>query len=147
LRFWDASALVPLCVQEDATAQVRALVAHDPVMTVWLLSRTEIYSAFCRRVREGSLTEAGRRAATAKRDAWLDAAVVVRDALAVASRGERLLRLHVLRAADALQLAAALLVCEPAVEAHDFVTFDGRLAVAAGKEGFSVPLTPITPSG
>ena len=50
----------------------------------------------------------------------------------------RLLRLHPLRAADSLQLAAAL---EWAGSPPDgaFVTFDERLRVAAAREGFSTP--------
>jgi hypothetical protein len=47
----------------------------------------------------------------------------------------RLLRVHTLRAADALQLAAALEWAGAPTDA-DFVTFDDRLREAAVREGF-----------
>ncbi|HSJ25022.1 MAG TPA: hypothetical protein VK929_10160 [Longimicrobiales bacterium] len=49
----------------------------------------------------------------------------------------RLLRTHPLRAADALQLAAAL-AWAPAPAGDVFVTLDERLATAATLEGFTV---------
>ncbi len=50
----------------------------------------------------------------------------------------RLLRLHPLRAADALQLAAAIIACEHQPESLPLVTLDQRLAEAARREGFAV---------
>ena len=145
MRFWDASAIVPLCVREPGTEHVRAILEGDSTTLgfVWILSPTEIYSALCRKHREGALTEAGLEAARAKRDAWLDRSIVVRDVLAVARRADRLLRVHSLRAADSLQLAAAILTCEPDIHEHPFVTFDGRLADAARREGFPTPLRDV----
>jgi predicted nucleic acid-binding protein len=49
----------------------------------------------------------------------------------------RVLRLHPLRAADALQLAAAL-EWSGSPAAGTMVTFDERLATAAAREGFAV---------
>jgi len=51
----------------------------------------------------------------------------------------RLLRVHPLRAADALQLAAAYLVAERRPPTLEFVTFDERVRLAALKEGFLAP--------
>ena len=45
---------------------------------------------------------------------------------------------HPLRAADALQLGAALVVAENRTAPLTFVTFDRRLAEAAEREGFEV---------
>jgi hypothetical protein len=50
----------------------------------------------------------------------------------------RFLRLHPLRAADALQLAAAFLAAERRPSSLEIVTLDERLADAAGKEGFEL---------
>ena len=47
-------------------------------------------------------------------------------------------RSSALRAADALQLAAALVWAKQLPRKRLFVCFDGRLAEAAGKEGFTV---------
>ncbi len=51
---------------------------------------------------------------------------------------QRLLRLHPLRAADSLQLAAALLACEHRPQGWQFVCLDARLSLAAEREGFNV---------
>jgi predicted nucleic acid-binding protein len=50
----------------------------------------------------------------------------------------RLLRVHPLRAADAVQLAAAVIAAEMRPTSLEFVTADRRLADAARKEGFAV---------
>lgn len=52
---------------------------------------------------------------------------------------------HPLRAADSLQLAAAIVVADGAPRALPFVTLDDRLALAADKEGFPV-LVPGSPA-
>ena len=54
----------------------------------------------------------------------------------VRSQAERLLLRHPLRAADALQLAAAMLWVDAEPDGHPLITFDGRLAEAARGEGF-----------
>jgi hypothetical protein len=50
----------------------------------------------------------------------------------------RLLRVHPLRAADALQLAAAYLAAERRPSTLEIVTLDERVRLAAAKEGFIV---------
>jgi hypothetical protein len=51
--------------------------------------------------------------------------------------GRRLVRVHPLRAADALQLAAALVACEGDPSSLVMVTLDARLSEAARKEGLA----------
>jgi len=53
-------------------------------------------------------------------------------------RAIRLLRVHPLRAADALQLAAALVASAENPQTLPFVCSDVRLREAAAKEGFQV---------
>jgi predicted nucleic acid-binding protein len=53
-------------------------------------------------------------------------------------RALRLLRVHDLRAADALQLAAAVLLSADAPESLPFVCLDQRLRDAASREGFAL---------
>ncbi len=48
----------------------------------------------------------------------------------------RFLRVHPLRAADALQLAAAFIAAERRPSSLELITLDDRLAAAARKEGF-----------
>jgi predicted nucleic acid-binding protein len=50
----------------------------------------------------------------------------------------RFLRVHPLRAADALQLAAAFIGAERRPASLEIVTLDDRLATAARREGFNV---------
>jgi len=50
----------------------------------------------------------------------------------------RLLRVHPLRAAGALQLAAAFSAAEQRPSSLEMITVDDRLASAAQKEGFAV---------
>lgn len=56
----------------------------------------------------------------------------------VRRRAIRLLRLHPLRAADALQLAAALTAADEDPQRLDVVSSDDHLSAAARREGFKV---------
>lgn len=138
MRFWDASAIVPLLVFESSTRQMQSLAAADQGMLVWWGSEVECASALARLERDraldaGGVTEAFRRLARLA-SAWheVDPTDAVREAAA------RFLRVHPLRAADALQLAAAFLATERRPAALELVTLDERLAAAAQKEGFVV---------
>lgn len=138
MRFWDTSALVPLCVTEPATAEVRRIATADSSLVVWWTTRVECASAFARRRREGALAasaeQQARRALLALAAEWSE--VLPSDA--VRDRAERLLGVHPLRAADALQLAAALVWSRGATRACSIVSFDERLRAAATSEGFVV---------
>jgi predicted nucleic acid-binding protein len=57
---------------------------------------------------------------------------------AIREAAARFLRVHPLRAADALQLAAAFLAAERRPASLQVVTLDDRLGTAARKEGFAV---------
>jgi predicted nucleic acid-binding protein len=135
MRYWDASAIVPLCVQEDSSARLRALAGAEPIVT-WCLSIVEVKSAIERRARDGSLKPDAREKALAGlrelAEAWTEVATIG----PVRERVLRLLAVHALRAADAVQLAAALVVTEDRPTGHSFVSSDGRLCAAAQREGF-----------
>jgi predicted nucleic acid-binding protein len=138
VRFWDTSAIVPLCVIEPATAAVRALTASDPSLVVWWASRTECMSAFARRRREGHLGGATEQRA---RDLLSELSIAwseIQPSDSLRARAERLVGVHPVRAADAFQLAAALLWTQGDTSGRQFVSFDQRLRQAAAGEGFSV---------
>jgi len=139
VRFWDSSALVPLVVQQRASPTVDAWLEDDAVLVVWSLTPVEVTSALWRLVREGALSDDAALVAEIRVDELLAASHVVIDVEAVRSRARRLLRVHPLRAADGLQLAAALAWAGDHPEAHTLVTLDERLAGAARREGFDVP--------
>jgi predicted nucleic acid-binding protein len=138
LRFWDASAVVPLLLAEGATRAMRALVSEDGQMAVWAMTPLEVLSALWRRRRLAEI-EARAHAAAEQALTHLEAAwSIVADVAQVERRARRLLASHPLRAADAAQLAAALLACDETPEWLPFVTLDERLAEAARREGFAV---------
>jgi len=62
--------------------------------------------------------------------------VVVEPCPELKATAVRMLRMHALRAADALQLAAALIACRYDPSSLAFVTRNDRLALAADREGF-----------
>ena len=138
MQYWDTSAIVPLVVAEPASARVRSWASRDAAIVTWAWTRVEVVSALERRARDGHLVPAQRREALARFGQLFDAWDEVTDLLAVRTRAIQFLARHTLRAADAAQLAAALLVSEDDPASITFVCLDGRLAEAAEREGFSV---------
>ena len=143
MRFWDSSALVSLVVEQRASRAARALYRGDPAVALWALTRTEIASAVQRLRRENVLDDRGVTSAMARLDALVDRATEVTALEAVRERAERALAVHPLRAADAMQLAAALVLSRDRPRKRPFVVTDDRLASAARREGFDV----IVPGG
>jgi predicted nucleic acid-binding protein len=135
--FWDSSALVPLCIRQAGSRQAQLyLRKFDPV--VWWGTYVEVHSAICRLHREHVINEANKHGAIARlrllsrgwREIFPDDQV--RD-LAV-----EMLDNYILRAADALQLAASLIWCQKRPTRRNFICADRRLAQAAASAGFSV---------
>ncbi len=142
MRFWDTSALVPLVVEEPGSELCYGWLREDPEMILWGLTRLELASAIERRAREGIFHPAQRRAALRRVERIAADAHEVSDLAAVRARGVALLARHALRAADAAQLGAALLVAEPAPSSLTIAVLDRRLADAADREGFQVLTWP-----
>ena len=138
MRYWDASALVPAIVTEAGSKLVDAWLRTDGAVCTWGLTRVELASAVERRARDGALTAKQRRDALRLVTEVTDAATEVVDIEAVRARAVPLLARHALRAADALQLAAALVVKESGLRGFSFVCLDRRLADAASREGLDV---------
>jgi predicted nucleic acid-binding protein len=137
MRFWDSSAILPLLLDEPGSGRVSSLFRTDPSQAVWCLTEVEAFSALARRSRRGMTTEEARIARKTLEklaDSWEEVASLD----AVRARAIRLLGSHSLRAADALQLAAALVFCDERTESLPFVCLDDRLSEAARKERFPV---------
>ena len=138
MKFWDASAIVPLLVAEEITRRLQALAAKDSAMLVWWGSAVECVSALARLERNTALNARAMTLALQRlrqlTTGWheVDPSDEIRETAA------RFLRVHPLRAADALQLAAAFAAAERRPASLEIVTLDGRLANAARKEGFAV---------
>ena len=131
MRFWDASAIVPLLVAEPTTRRLQALAARDPDMLVWWGSEVECVSALARLERAAALDAKGMALAS---NGWheIEPSEIVRES------AMRFLHVHPLRAADALQLAAAFIAAERRPSSLEVITLDERLAEAARKEGFAL---------
>lgn len=136
--FWDSSGVVPLLVPEAPSAGLAALVAEDREMTIWWATPLECQSALYRRHREAPLDAKVMATATERLRAIVEHADSVSPTDEVRRRAARLVAVHPLRAADALQLAAALIWCEEQPHGEAFVCLDTRLREAAQKEGFDL---------
>jgi predicted nucleic acid-binding protein len=101
----------------------------------WWGSSIECASAIARIHRDGLLSAAAERQARSLLDALRKSWFEVQPGEGIREQALRLLRVHALRAPDALQLAAALDWAGSPPEG-DFVTFDDRLRDAAAREGF-----------
>jgi uncharacterized protein len=138
VKFWDASAIVPLLVSETSSRRMQSLAAKESAMLVWWGSEIECVSALARRERDGALD--GRTMTTALKrlqqlaHAWHE----IDPSDAIRETAKRFLRVHPLRAADALQLAAAFAAAEQRPTSLEIVTLDDRLAEASRKEGFAI---------
>ncbi len=138
MRYWDASAIVPLIVAEKGSDSARTWLSEDRTVVTWAWTRTEVTGAIERRTREGSLSRVQRRNVLHHLDAFADTWNEVTEILAVRTRAAALLARHPLRASDAAQLGAALLVNEQLPFALPFVSLDHRLEIAAEKEGLRI---------
>ena len=138
MRFWDTSAVVPLLLDEPETERVRALYREDPILLVWWGTVVECASALARREREGALAAEVVTGALGYLDRLRAHWHEVEPSDDVRGTARRLLRAHHLRAADALQLAAATRAADGEPRTLSVVSLDTRLAIAAQREGFSV---------
>jgi len=136
LRFWDASALVPLLVTEPPRDALLALLDRDPIMVVWWGTPVECASALARRERDGALPPSDATAAFDRLRQLVRGWQEVLPSDSVRRVALRLLRVHPLRAAGSLQLAAALVAAEHEPATLEFVSLDDRLNDAASREGF-----------
>ncbi|MGB8411602.1 MAG: type II toxin-antitoxin system VapC family toxin [Candidatus Binatus sp.] len=103
-----------------------------------MMTRVEVVSAIARRKREWpELMALWNRAIRDVHEValrWTE----IWDAAATRLHAERIIMDHPLRAADALQLGAALVAADGDPQSLELVTLDGRLAEAARREGFPV---------
>ena len=138
MRFWDSSALIPLLVLEEQSQYCIDALGQDSDVLVWTMTKIEVFSAICRRLRDGSLGQETFDAAVYRLHDLFDSVYEIVAIPRVKARALRLLRVHPLRAADALQLAAVLVATEENTNRLPVVCFDDRLAVAARLEGFEI---------
>ncbi len=138
MKYWDSSALVPLCVDEASSPRMREIYRADPTVVTWWGSEIECVSAFARLEREGAMTTEMVSEAVARLRSLGAAWHEVQPTQALRDTAVRLLRVHPLRSADSVQLAAAVIAADREPAALEIVSLDARLASAARREGFTV---------
>jgi uncharacterized protein with PIN domain len=138
MKFWDASAVIALLIDEPAHPTARALLEADPVMLTWWATAAECVAAIARRERDQSMTAAHASAAVARLQALSSEWHEVLASDVVRSIAQRMLRVHALGAGDCLQLAAAMIAAEHDPTTLAFVSLDSPLSEAASREGFRV---------
>jgi len=134
--YWDSSALVPLCISQPQSAKARVFYDRYRIVA-WWATQVEIISGLTRLERMGQISHdqflVGKQLAWDLIQSWYSV-----GSLGIATEACTLLELYPLRAADALQLAAALEVCAHRPRGSVFITADQRLADAARRAGFTV---------
>jgi len=136
IRYWDASAIVPLLVAEPRTRVLESMRTSGGGMATWWGTPVECASALARMEREGSLERRGATLALRRLADLAASWTEVEPGQRLREQAMRLLRLHTLRAGDALQLASAIIASRQRPSAIEFVCLDRRLAAAAEVEGF-----------
>lgn len=139
--FWDTSALVPLCVRQQASPLLHQLVRQYSLV-VWWATSVEAQSAFARDLPAGILNGLEYRQAQQRlerlRGIWRE----VQPSESLRSVSEALLERHPLRAADALQLAAAHAWSSNRPFNRPLISGDKRLLAAAEAVGFRIVQVP-----
>jgi len=138
VKFWDASALIPLCLREPRTPLLRSLTRADGAIAAWWGSPIECYSAFARLRRDRILSRAGEHQARRIIDRLAAEWTEIEPGREIRDQAGRIFLLHPLRAVDSLQLAAAMVWAHMRPAGQHFVSLDQRLREAASREGFYV---------
>ncbi len=138
MMFWDASAILPLCVEEHASEEMKSYLIKDPFIIVWWGTLIECYSAFSRLQRDGILSheelQGIKKLLYELASSWNEI-IPVQE---VKDQAIRLISVHPIKAADSLQLAAAHIWAGKKPKDNTVVCLDKTLHTAMQKEGFNV---------
>ncbi len=122
---------------EETSSERTKQLEQDPLMVVWWGTSVEVESALFRRSSNSEIdainTERARTRLIFLSNSWVE----IQPADSIREMAKRLIRVHGLRSADSLQLAAALGACGNHPQNQNFLTGDQNLKRAAIKEGFS----------
>jgi predicted nucleic acid-binding protein len=142
--FWDSSAIVPLCIHEAASRFARQQLRHNAPV-VWWGSSVELHSAICRLHRSNQITDnKERQGAVARLQLFKNTWGEILPSDDLRDLAEQLLGRYVLRAADSIQLAAALTWCGRYPAKKPLLSGGRQLCEAAASAGFDVIELPLT---
>jgi hypothetical protein len=137
VTFWDSSALVALVAQQPIASALQTAPTSSR-LAVWWGTLLECESAFARLERNATTVspdvDAMRLVLASLATQWHE----VQPSTVVRKRAVQLVRRWPLRAADSLQLAAALEIADSSSTNMCFVTLDRRLSDAARAEQLMV---------
>jgi len=139
MMYWDSSAILPLLVGERDSERRRGQLAEDPLVVTWWGTKVECASALGRLCGEDVIDGQTRREILDDLETLARGWIEVQATEKLRQRALRLLRVHALRATDALQLASALIASDETPDALPFACGDRRLVEAAEREGFRSP--------
>jgi hypothetical protein len=140
--FWDTSGIALLCAHQAASGTARQLVQRSRRIVMWWGTPVEAQSAFARLFREKQLSAKDLAEVTKRLAAIQRAAAEILPTEEVRQLAQAVLSIHDLRAGDAFQLAAALVLTHQRPRGRWFVCFDRRLGEAADRAGFTVMPPP-----
>ena len=138
LRFWDSSALLALAASDATSEKVEPLLQRDPDLAFWWGAPLQWGEALLAAQRQKRISPADLQKARAVLDHLRARAFEVQPTEDLRARALRLLSVHPLRAADALEMAAALVWCRERTQGAGFVSLHLPLRLAAALEGFRV---------
>ena len=138
MTFWDSSALLAMVLGQKTSEELVRLAVSDEITAVWWGTKVEGMSALSRARRDRAVDEATASHLWRQLESLTSAAQEVEPTEEVRDLACRLLRVHELRAGDALQLAAALTWGGHRPAGVGFACLDRRLRLAAEWEGFEV---------
>ena len=130
--------MLPLMLNEPATPVASQLLREDSEVSVWWGTWVECAVAISRTRREGRTDGEGEGNARSVLDLLSETWFEIEPSDDLRLLASLLSRDHPLKAADALQLAAALRWCEGDTGGAGFVCLDKKLRRAASEEGFDV---------
>ena len=134
--FWDSSALIPICVAQQAKTATRALLRKYE-RVVWWGTPVEMRGAFARLAKIGALSSNEQVQALVRMDqlrrAWLE----MEPTEQLRERAESLVERFQMKGADSFQLAAAWMWCMGRPRHKPFISADLQLLAAAVQLGFN----------
>jgi predicted nucleic acid-binding protein len=140
MSFWDSSALVPLCTNEPRSRLAGKFWKQFPQKIVWWETSVEICSALARLERENIITLQKRLNAEKRLEIIEKVWTEIQPAARIKELARTFPAQHKMKAADSLQLAAALFWCKEHPKGKDFISGDEKLIKVAQTVGFTAYL-------
>jgi predicted nucleic acid-binding protein len=135
ILYLDTSSLVKLYVSEKETPATKQLVGAMEVIATSRLAYVEARAAFARKRRERGVGPKDYRNIVQNLDNDWESYFVVDISDTLVKMAGQLAEKHALRGYDAIHLASALTLRREGDQPVAFSCFDGRLSVAARREG------------